>query len=215
MKRFILLAAVALAFASCEDKKAATAKAEAQPAATTTTQESPSNPTVGINIGNQTIPGTAIIGNPGDPISPQTEQVIAGMTNGFWQFLAFIKINDTPERAAAFQNVGYWYDFKKDGTYLSGQWTEQKGGGKWTFNPKLARVHIMPNGNDRQKMELNTKMSSDSKIMIWTGSSRYMQTGINAKLENFLEPLPLESLLSPTEVENYSKGLEIYEKSLK
>ncbi|MCB0522159.1 MAG: hypothetical protein H6577_14115 [Lewinellaceae bacterium] len=116
------------------------------------------------------------------PKTPQESRVVRVLTTNYWIVTALIKINDKPANR---QNQGAWFKFHPDGSYEYGYFENKIGTGAWTFDGKSAILSMDSAllGDDR---EWSIKIGSDEDIMIWVGTERYLTTGTQARLQNYL-----------------------------
>jgi hypothetical protein len=125
-------------------------------------------------------------------ISEQTQRIVQAFTTGYWYVEGWVQMN-SPE--ASLQNRGRWFKFSPDGTYTSGRYQKTTGKGTWKYTPSLATVQLEAE-NFNETGEFTIKMATNNQVMIWVGTERYKQTGIQCKLENYvalMEELPTPS----------------------
>ena len=133
---------------------------------------------------------TPIKGAPGERISPQSMRFVKAITNNLWYLNAYIRMSKPEaERKRLFnENKGRWFDFKPDGSFVSGFWEQETGGGKWKYDPQIPGMYL--DHDDRRDEEFEIKMSSDEQTMIWIGTQTFGESGVQARLENRLTPPP-------------------------
>ncbi len=126
--------------------------------------------------------GGPIIGANKQP-SMQTEQLFKYLSTGYWYVEAYVKIND---RESALENRGRWYRFSPEGTFESGKFLTASSKGSWTYDPQNALIFI-DSQNDLEDGEWKLQMGKSGTVMIWVGTTRFLQNSIQLKLENYLE----------------------------
>ena len=187
MKNLLFFAFALLLFTACTDEEAAVAadntpavaeQAPAETAANDPGEFAPGNP-------RQTIAkNSPIVGRPGAPLSSQTQKFIDFATTDYWEMFAYLRMSleETERRKLFDANRGRWFDFKKDGTYVSGMWEEETGKGRWYYDPMVPSIYL--DHDDRRDEEFTVKMNSDGTVMIWVGTKTFEETGVQVKMEN-------------------------------
>jgi len=88
------------------------------------------------------------------------------LCQNYWVFEFFV----TDDRDARLFNRGRWYDFREDGTFLSGHWEEQKAEGSWRLIRSKDRTVVAVDGttgkpldNSPYELRLAIDSSNDSE----------------------------------------------------
>lgn len=126
--------------------------------------------------------GGPIVGDNKQP-SMRTEKLFGFLCTGYWYVEAYVKINDRP---SALQNRGRWYQFSRNGTFISGKFKETTAKGVWTYDPMKTLV-FLDSENDAEDGEWKIQMGNSGTVMIFVGTERFQQNSIQMKLENYIE----------------------------
>ncbi|GEM_PF-1952820 len=114
--------------------------------------------------------------------SEQSKKVLQFLTQDFWVITAWVEQLDPQLNR---KNQGRYFQFKPDGSFVSGQWGQQKAQGTWTFNGKTALLYL-DSSTDDEDGEWRIQMSKDGSVMIWVGTERFNTSHIQVKLEHLL-----------------------------
>lgn len=191
MKKIFLFTFLSLLLFSCEDDKAT------KPAPSSDNVESQEAPAVEIlddkndpanfattNQKETIAKNSPIVGRPGGPISKQTRTVIDAFCTDMWEMAAYVHMSIPKEERMKknLKNRGRWFKFSSDGTFVSGQFDQETGSGKWFYDPMGPLVYL-ENKGERDE-EYTIKMNSDETTMIWIGTKTFNESGAQAKIEN-------------------------------
>lgn len=164
MRRFLLFLLISASFTAC--------KTEPSAEEGSVTQTRPITPPE----------GGPIVGENKQP-SMQTEKLFGFLCTGYWYIEAYVKINDRP---SALQNRGRWYQFSRNGTFVSGKFKDTTAKGVWSYDPQYALIYL-DSENDSEDGEWKLQMGKSGTVMIFVGTERFMQNSIQMKLENYIE----------------------------
>ena len=129
----------------------------------------------------QPLPGEKVVRGNKVLEGGQSKRLLYELTQNYWYIHALLKMGD---KDFNFQNRGRWFHFNPDNTYESGYLSETGQGGKWSYDPQKATLHLEAN-NFNESGEYRVKMGQSGTIMIWEGTERYKQTAIQGKLEKY------------------------------
>lgn len=124
-------------------------------------------------------------GNAGIPVIPQDSKETNILTRNYWVFEHYISSTNFQEGK---KNRGRWIQFKKDGTFESGQWELKTSGGSWylTLGGQYPVVTI-DSFNDAEDASWQIQgIPDDGSEMSWVGSLNYPNYGDLTKMINLL-----------------------------
>lgn len=120
-------------------------------------------------------------GSAAPALVPGESEPVQHLTKDFWVIEYYVVPGD---RVESKRNRGRWWDFKNDGTFVSGQWQETTGSGSWRlgWNPDMKRhVLTMDNVVDSEDSEFEIIFNGDGDASAWVGTKSFGQGGIQAK----------------------------------
>lgn len=132
-------------------------------------------------------PATAITGDPEKDKdvgkfrpanAPGLTEPVLMLIDQYWQIDAFIDMKDKSQEA---NNVGRWYNFKKDGTFESKGGSSPPANGTWTFDEN-SKVLNIDSSVDAQDAEYTCRLSGSGNTLIFIGTKTYDQTHIQGKM---------------------------------
>lgn len=128
-------------------------------------------------------PTNSLVATPPNPTTPQESRIIRVLTTNYWIINAYVKIGDKEANRA---NQGKWYQFKDDGTYIVGQFSDTIGEGVWSFGYTELAGQIRLKSKNKEESLWNIQIGNDESIMIWVGTEEFMTTNIQMRLENLI-----------------------------
>lgn len=139
--------------------------------------------TDGTNDTNETVSSTTgETGNYATPVVPNPNQpkVQLLMRSPYWVAEYWVNHADNSQNAP---NRGRWWQFRADGTFVTGQWEKSISEGSWVvyFDGEKDLLH-MDAADDRLDMEFNLQaVSSEEDYMSWVGTSLYGMSRVAVK----------------------------------
>ena len=192
MRKSLFLVGIVFCLFACKNEPTATTEtataATSEPAAETNTQSSPVLSSEA--IGSVVAPDMPVKGKAGAPVSGQTKRVVTAIANNTWSMVAYLRMAlEEKERKKVYEeNKGRWFQFEMDGNFVTGKWDETTGKGKWAYDPSVPCVYL--DHESIRDEEFQVKMSGDEDVMIWIGTEKFGENGVQAKLENRVGPTP-------------------------
>jgi len=83
------------------------------------------------------------------------------------------------------QFAGYWIDFSEDQTYTYGQYQEEEGSGRYTYNLSTGLLLLIDGSDNIKPQEFEAKLFDVTLVM--DGNSIYKDNNYNAKLKRITE----------------------------
>lgn len=127
------------------------------------------------------------IGSAAPPVPPDKAtfpREITALTSNFgngkdvWMFEYYLI--SPVDSVRSYANIGKWFQFYEDGTFVSGRWQERTGEGTWRLKPgnQYGPLLTLDNINDAEDMEWRLQgMNPDMDQWSWSGTPAFGLNG--------------------------------------